>query len=68
MKKLQGFRTIIFNIVAVAASWVSGSFGIDLSGDTQAAIGTTIIAVANIALRVLTKTPVGKLTTKKNKK
>jgi len=60
MNILQGFRTIIFNGVAIVATWLAVNYEIELSQDHQAAITTTIIAVINIALRIITKTPVGK--------
>lgn len=60
MNVLQGFKTIIFNIVAIAASLLATNYEIELSPDHQAAITTTMIAVVNIGLRIITKTPVGK--------
>ena len=60
MNILSGFKTITFNIVAIAATWITTEYGIELSEDHQTAFATTIIALANIGLRVLTKTPIGK--------
>jgi hypothetical protein len=59
MQDLQGFRTIIFNIVAIAAAWLT-KFVIDLPQEHQNSLGITIIAIINIILRLIIKTPVGK--------
>jgi hypothetical protein len=60
MKILQGRKTITFNIVAIAASWLATRHGIDLPEEHQTAISITIISLVNIALRLITKTPIGK--------
>jgi len=60
MRLLQGFRTIIFNVITAAASWIGVTYGIEISDEHQMAFCTTVIAVANIALRLITNTPVGK--------
>jgi hypothetical protein len=60
MQFLQGFRTIIFNAVAAISSWIGVSYGIEVNEEHQTAICTTIIALANIALRLITKTAAGK--------
>jgi hypothetical protein len=44
MYLLQGFKTIIFNIVAITASWLATERGIDLAEDHQTAISVTIIS------------------------
>jgi hypothetical protein len=60
MKILQGCKTITFNIVAIAAGWLSAKYNIDLPVEDQTAISITIISLVNIALRLVTKTPIGK--------
>lgn len=60
MRLLQGFKTLIFNIVAIGASWLATEHGIDLPEEHQTAISVTIVSLANIGLRFLTKTPMGK--------
>ncbi len=60
MKILQGFKTIIFNIVAIGASWLATAHGINLTDEHQTAISVTIISLANIGLRFITRTPMGK--------
>ena len=59
MQILQGFRTIIFNIVTIAATWLAGKHGIELTEEHQTAITVTLVSLANIGLRVITKTPIG---------
>jgi len=59
---MKGYRTLIVNFLAVVASR-AGLYGIDISAETQAEIATGIVAVlgvANLALRAVTTTPVGK--------
>ena len=60
MKILQGFRTILFNVLVAVSSWLGVNYGIELTEEHQSAVVTTVIAAANIGLRMLTKTPVGK--------
>ena len=60
MKYLQGFRTIIFNVVTILAAWLTVNYDIELTEEHQLAITTTIISIGNIALRLVTKTPVGR--------
>jgi hypothetical protein len=60
MKILQGCKTIIFNIVAIAAGWLTTEYGINLTEEHQTAISITIISLVNIALRLVTKTPIGR--------
>jgi hypothetical protein len=52
-------RTLWVNVIAVAAT-VTGVFKIDLGLDatTQASIVTGVMAVVNIVLRLVTKTPI----------
>ncbi len=65
MRIFQGFRTIIFNVVTAATSWLGVTYGIEISDEHQMAFCTTSIAIANIALRLITNTPVGKKNGKK---
>lgn len=55
---LQGFKTIIFNIVALIAAWLATNFGIELAPDEQAAIAVTIVTIGNIILRIFTKSAI----------
>ncbi|WP_341755604.1 hypothetical protein [Candidatus Tisiphia endosymbiont of Ptychoptera albimana] len=64
MNILQGFKTITFNIVAIAASWLASEHGIEVPKDHQTAITITIVSLVNIVLRFLTNTPIGR---RKNK-
>ena len=57
---MTGFRTIIFNLVAMIAAWLATKYGIEIAEHHQMEITTCIIALGNIALRIITKTPVGK--------
>lgn len=59
---MKGYRTLIVNLIAVAAS-MAGIYGIDIPAETQAEIATGIVAllgVVNMVLRTVTTTPVGK--------
>ena len=62
MRKLQGFRTLIFNVLAVTATWISQNFDLPISLEHQETIGVVIIAIGNIVLRFFTKTPIGQHT------
>ncbi len=59
MKKLQGFRTIIFNLVTILTTWLA-DLNIELSEEHQTAMSVTVIAIINIILRFITKTPISK--------
>ncbi|WP_341758567.1 hypothetical protein [Candidatus Tisiphia endosymbiont of Ditula angustiorana] len=65
MNILQGFKTITFNMVAIAASWLTSEHAIEVSEDHQTAITITIVSLVNIVLRFLTNSPIGG---KKNKR
>lgn len=56
--KLQGFKTVIFNLVAIFASWLASEYGIELSDEHQTAVTVTIVSLANIGLRIITRTPI----------
>jgi len=60
MHFLQGFRTIIFNAIAAISAWIGVTYGIEVTEEHQMAFCTTIIALANIMLRLMTTTPAGK--------
>lgn len=65
MEKLTGYRTILANVIALAFSLLP-LFGYDISLADQGTISTGVLAVINIALRLITKTPVGQSGTSKN--
>ena len=54
---LQGYRTILVNLVALAAAWLNTHFQIVVDPEDQIAIVTTLLAIGNIGLRLLTSTP-----------
>lgn len=56
----QGFKTVIFNVVAVAAIWLNNQYGIEIDSELQSALAVTIMGVGNIILRKFTKTPIFK--------
>lgn len=47
-------KTLWANAVAIAAGFAAKQFGIDIDASTQVAI----LGVINLALRVITKTPI----------
>ena len=55
MKKWYTSKTIWVNVVAAISLFASSQFGYTLSTETQAGI----IAVLNIILRIITKSPLG---------
>ena len=55
---LQGFKTVIFNIVALIAAWLATHYGIDIAPDEQAAIAVSIVTIGNIILRIFTKSAI----------
>lgn len=57
---MQGYRTILYNIIALLAVWLNEKFGIVLELKDQEAIVATIIVAGNIYLRMKTTTPVFK--------
>lgn len=50
-------KTIWVNAIAVAASIAAG-FGFVITPEVQASLSAGILAVANIALRIMTKAPI----------
>ncbi len=59
-KELSGFKTVIFNLVALLAAWLATKYGIEVSEEQQTAIAVTIVCVINIILRTFTKTRIFK--------
>lgn len=55
---MKGYRTIIVNVLALIFS-LALFFGLDISAESQGEITAGVLAVANIALRFITDTPVG---------
>ena len=55
---LQGFKTVIFNIVAMIAAWFAAHYGIDIAPEEQMAIAVTLVTLGNILLRIFTKTTI----------
>lgn len=55
---LQGFKTVIFNIVAMIAAWLATRYGIDIAPEEQMAIAVTLVTIGNILLRIFTKTTI----------
>lgn len=57
---LQGFRTVLFNLIAILAVWLNDKFGIQLTEEMQTSLVVTILGIGNIILRFITKTPIFK--------
>lgn len=55
---LIGYRTIIANLVLLLAGWLNTHYQIVIDPNDQVAIVTSVLAIGNIGLRLLTKTPV----------
>ncbi len=56
---LEGYKTILANVVGVGATVVYTKYGIEVDSGTQTAIVGTIFGVINIGLRFMTKGKVG---------
>jgi len=57
-KPFWASKTLWVNVVALVAA-VTGSFGLlDLDAETQTSIVAGVMAIANVALRFVTKSPV----------
>ena len=57
---MKGYRTLILNgLLALGAALAHYVLGADLSA-VKPEVATVIVAVANIGLRLITTTPVGK--------
>ena len=53
-------KTLWVNFVAIIAIMLNSQFGIELDTEVRAALATSILAVINIVLRLITSQPVGK--------
>ena len=53
-------KMIWVNVIAVVAIILNSQYGIDLDTEVQAALATSILAIVNIVLRVVTNQPIGK--------
>ena len=57
---MQGWKTVLANALAIGLAWLNSAVGVvDLTGDEQAAAVVTLLAVVNLILRAVTKTPIG---------
>lgn len=55
---LQGYKTVIFNIVAFIALWLNNNFGIEIPEADYEAIVATVVIVGNLIIRIFfTKSP-----------
>jgi hypothetical protein len=60
---LTGWRTVVVNLLASGLAMLNAKFEvIQMSGDEQTAAVVTLMAVVNIAMRVITKTKIGSAT------
>lgn len=55
---MQGYKTIVLNLVALFATYLASHYGIIIDQDSQISLAVTIMTIGNIGLRLLTKTPV----------
>ena len=60
MKHWWASKTIWVNFVAIVGILLNSQFGIELDTEVQAALATSILAIINIVLRIMTTQPVGK--------
>jgi hypothetical protein len=59
-KEFWKSRTLWVNFIAIVGIVLNSIYGIDLDAETQAALATSILAVINIILRLLTNQGIGK--------
>jgi len=59
-KHFYASKTLWVNFIAITAIMLNSQFGIELDTEVQAALVTSILAVINIVLRLITSQPVGK--------
>ncbi len=59
-KKWWMSKTVWVNFCAILAIVLNSQYGIEMDADTQAAMATSILAVINIILRLVTNQPVGR--------
>lgn len=57
---LQGYRTLVFNGVALITILINEVFNLQIASNEQEAIATFVLVVGNIILRLKTKTPIGR--------
>ena len=58
---MKGWRTIVVNAITAGVAWLNVKFVfIDLTGEEQAAVALTLMAVVNMGLRYVTTTALGK--------
>ena len=53
-------RTLWVNLIAILGIVLNSQFGIEIDAEAQAALATSVLAVLNIILRLVTSQPVGK--------
>jgi|GEM_PF-3338200 len=58
---LQGFRTVLFNLIAILAIWLNDKFGIQLTEEMQTSLVVTILGIGNIILRFITRNTSSKI-------
>ena len=52
-------KTLWVNLIALAGIILNSQYGIELDAETQAVFATSILAIVNIVLRIVTKKPIG---------
>lgn len=57
-KKFYTSKTLWVNVLAIIGIILNAQFGIELDAETQVTIATSILAVINIVLRLVTKQPI----------
>lgn len=60
VKKWWTSKTIWVNVVAIIAVVLNSLYGVEFSAEVQATIATSVLAVVNLILRIITKEPVGR--------
>lgn len=58
-KKLWESRTLWINLIAIAGLVLNSFYGIELDAEIQATLATSVLAVINIVLRLVTSKPIG---------
>jgi len=59
-KPIYASKTIWVNLVAIVALVLNSLYGIQLDAETQATIATTILALVNVILRLVTTKPISR--------
>ena len=57
-KKIYESRTFWVNLVAIIGIVLNSLYGIELDAELQATLATSVLAVINIALRLITSKPI----------